>query len=249
MEVDGQLKGRTALVTGASRGIGRAIAAAFLAAGANVMITGRNEQTLAATAEDLGEGVAWFAGSVRHPEVAEATVRASVQRFGAVDILVNNAAVSPYYGPLMGIDAPQMAASAEANQAAVVQWTQCCWRASMQERGGVVINIASIGGLTTEAGLGYYNVTKAAVIHLTRQLAVELAPAVRVNAIAPGVVRTDMAKVLWVGQEEHLRKATPLERIGEPEDIAAAALYLASDNSNWMTGSVLVIDGGASIAR
>jgi NAD(P)-dependent dehydrogenase (short-subunit alcohol dehydrogenase family) len=247
---EGPLAGRTAIVTGGSRGIGRAIAAAFVGAGAGVMITGRKESSLREAADALGSSVRWASGSVRHPEVAESTIAATLEAFGSVDILVNNAAVNPYYGPLMDIDADQMAVTAAANQAAIVFWTQSCWRGWMRDHGGVVINIASVGGLMAEPGLGYYNTTKAALMHLTRQLAVELAPSVRVNAIAPGLVRTDMARVLWEGRdEEELRSSTPLEMIGEPEDIGAAALFLASDLGRWITGTVLVVDGGMSIPR
>src|SRR5262249_22705771 len=121
------------------------------------------------------------------------------------------------------------------------------WRASMAERGGVVINMASIGGYLTEPGLGYYNATKAAVIHLTRQFAIELAPKVRVNAIAPGVVRTQLARALWERYEPQLAERLPLRRIGEPEDIADAAVFLAGDASRWMTGQTLVVDGGATV--
>jgi NAD(P)-dependent dehydrogenase (short-subunit alcohol dehydrogenase family) len=135
----------------------------------------------------------------------------------------------------------------QVNQFAVVLWTQLAWKASMAERGGSVINMASIGGLLTEPGMGYYNATKAAVIHLTRQFAAELGPQVRVNAIAPGVVRTRLARALWENFEQQLAERLPLRRIGEPDDIADAAVFLAGDASRWMTGQTLVIDGGASV--
>jgi NAD(P)-dependent dehydrogenase (short-subunit alcohol dehydrogenase family) len=129
----------------------------------------------------------------------------------------------------------------------ILLWTKAVWRQSMAEHGGTIINMASLGGLATEPGIGYYNVTKAAVIHLTRQFACELAPRVRVNAIAPGIVRTHLAKALWENHEEMLNKALPLGRIGEPEDIARTAVFLAGDDSAWMTGQTLVVDGGAQI--
>jgi NAD(P)-dependent dehydrogenase (short-subunit alcohol dehydrogenase family) len=135
----------------------------------------------------------------------------------------------------------------QVNQRGVLVWTQEAWRASMAERGGVVINIASTGGMGTEGSIGYYNVTKAAVIHLTRQLAHELAPGVRVNAIAPGLVKTDMARVLWEEHEATIAKLTPLGRLGEPDDIAGAAVFLASDAASWMTGHTIVVDGGALV--
>ena len=244
-----RLDGKTAVVTGGSRGIGRAIAAGLSAAGADVVVTARSEQALADAVASLPGEAAWVAGSVRRADCPDRTVAAAMERFGSVDILVNNAAVNPYFGRLMGIEPSQMAATAEANQAAIVLLTQVCWQAWMQQHGGTVINIASIGGLVTEPGLGYYNATKAAVLHLTRQLAVELGPRVRVNAIAPGIVRTDMAKVLWEEHEHELRRTTPLGRIGEPRDIARAALFLASDQSSWCTGTTLVVDGGMSLVR
>ena len=126
-------------------------------------------------------------------------------------------------------------------------WTQAAWRASMQEHGGVVINIASVGGLSVGTEIGIYNTTKAALLYLTRTLAAELAPKVRVNAIAPGLVKTQLARALWEPNEELLAKTTPLKRLGEPQDIANAALFLASDLSSWMTGQHVVVDGGALV--
>jgi NAD(P)-dependent dehydrogenase (short-subunit alcohol dehydrogenase family) len=125
--------------------------------------------------------------------------------------------------------------------------TQLVWRASMREHGGSIINMASVGGLVTEHGIGYYNATKAAVIHLTRQFAMELSPKVRVNAIAPGLVKTQLARALWEENEEAISKSLPLGRLGVPEDIANAAVFLAGDTSSWMTGQTMVVDGGSVI--
>jgi NAD(P)-dependent dehydrogenase (short-subunit alcohol dehydrogenase family) len=126
-------------------------------------------------------------------------------------------------------------------------WARLAWKASMAEHGGAIVNVASVGGLLTEPGIGYYNATKAALIHLTRQMAAELAPGVRVNAVAPGVVRTHLAKQLWENFEPQLSEALPLKRIGEPDDIADVITFLASDASRWLTGQTLVVDGGAQI--
>ncbi|MFC5746570.1 SDR family oxidoreductase [Actinomadura rugatobispora] len=242
------LEGRTAVVTGGSRGIGKAIAARYAAAGANVVIVSRREESLRAAAAELGERAAWYAASVRDPDAPERTMRLAVERFGGIDILVNNAAVNPFFGSLLEISAEQLAVTAEANQAAPLLWTQAAVAAGLgRTGGGAVVNVASIGGLVTEPGLGYYNATKAALLHLTRQLAVELAPRVRVNSIAPGIVRTDMARVLWEEHEAEVRSKTPLGRIGEPADVAAAALFLSAPSSSWITGSMLVIDGGMSL--
>lgn len=242
------LEGRTAIVTGGSRGIGRAITAAFVAAGANVVMVSRREESLRAAAAEFGDRAAWCAASVRDPAAPDRAVRLAVERFGRLDVLVNNAAVNPYFGPLLEISAEQLAVTAEANQAAPVLWTQAAVDAGLgRDEEGAVVNISSIGGLVTEPGLGYYNTTKAALLHLTRQLAVELAPRIRVNSIAPGIVRTDMARVLWEEHEAEVRAKTPLARIGEPADVADAAVFLASANSSWITGSMLVIDGGMSL--
>lgn len=242
------IDGKTAIVTGGSRGIGRAVAEALHAAGASVVINGRDERRPAAAASEIGDRVAWSAGSVRHEGVAEATMERAIETFGSADILINNAATNPYFGPLMGISRQQMATTAEANLSGVVAWTQACWNAWMGDHGGATVNLASVGGHVTEDGIGYCNATKAAVIHLTRQLGAEMAPTVRVNAVAPGIVRTDMAKVLWEHHEAELNERIPLGRIGETVDIANAVAFLASDRASWITGTTVMIDGGATVA-
>src|SRR5215470_11363474 len=238
------LAGRTAVITGASRGIGKAIATAFVGQGANVVLTSRRQESLDAVAAELtgkypDAGVLAKAAHAGEADQAAAAVDAAMDRFGGIDVLVNNAGTNPHFGSLADIEPAAAAKTVQVNQFAVVLWTQLAWRASMAERGGVVINMASIGGYLTEPGLGYYNATKAAVIHLTRQFAIELAPKVRVNAIAPGVVRTQLARALWERYEPQLAERLPLRRIGEPEDIADAAVFLAGDASRWMTGQTL----------
>jgi NAD(P)-dependent dehydrogenase (short-subunit alcohol dehydrogenase family) len=244
-----RLDGKVALVTGGSKGIGKGIAAAFAAAGASVMISSRKAEGLEAAAAEMTGDVAWFAANAGEPDQAAACVAATMERFGSVDILVNNAAANPYHGPLMGISASQADKTHQVNQRAIVLWTQEVWTASMQDRGGAVLNIASIGALLTEQGLGYYNGTKAAVVHLSRQLAAELSPKVRVNCIAPGLVKTDFARALWEGNEEAFEKFIPLQRIGEASDIANAALFLCSDAASWITGDTMVIDGGTTLKK
>ena len=245
--MDLRLDGKVALVTGGSRGIGLAIAARCAEAGARVMITSRKEEALEAAARSIEGDVAWFAANAGEPDQATACVAATMDRFGSVDILVNNAGTSPYFGPLIDIDVPRAAKTVQVNQTAVLVWTQLAYKASMAEGGGSVINVASIGGYSVEPVIGWYNVTKAAVIHLTRQLAGELGP-VRVNALAPGLVRTDLARALWENGEAAIARRLPLGRIGEPDDIATAALFLASDAARWITGHTLVVDGGALVA-
>jgi NAD(P)-dependent dehydrogenase (short-subunit alcohol dehydrogenase family) len=242
-----RLDGKVALVTGASKGIGRAIAAAMADAGARVMISSRKEDQLKEAAASMSGEVSWFAANAGDPEAAEACVAATVERLGGLDILVNNAATNPYMGPMIGIDVSRANKTVQVNQLGALVWTQWAWKATMSERGGSVINIASTGGVSVEPTIGYYNVTKAAVIHLTRQLANELAPGVRVNALAPGLVKTDFARALWEPNEAAIAKGFPLRRLGEPEDIAGAAVFLASDAASWITGHTLVIDGGALV--
>lgn len=241
------LDGKVALVTGASKGIGRAIAASYAAAGAKVMISSRKQEALEEAAATMEGEVEVFAANAGEPDQAEACVDACIERLGGLDILVNNAATNPYMGPLMGIDVARADKTVKVNQLGVLVWTQLAHRAAMAEHGGSVINIASVGGMSVETTIAYYNVTKAAVIHMTRQMAAELAPSTRVNAIAPGLVKTDMAKALWEPNEAALGRHTPLGRLGEPEDIANAALFLASDAASWITGQTLVVDGGALI--
>jgi NAD(P)-dependent dehydrogenase (short-subunit alcohol dehydrogenase family) len=247
-----RLDGRTALVTGGSRGIGQAIARAFADAGASVMVSSRSAEGLEASVAEirsgLGDGageVAWTVANAGDPDQAEACLAATVDLFGGVDILVNNAATNPYYGPIIEIDQGRADKTVRVNQSGYLEWTQAAWRAGMADAGGVVLNIASIGGLTVEGGIGWYNVTKAAVIHLTSQLAGELGPAVRVNAIAPGLVKTQLAKALWESGEEKISQRLPTRRLGEPSDIANAALFLCSDAASWITGETLVVDGGS----
>ncbi|HEX3542125.1 MAG TPA: SDR family oxidoreductase [Acidimicrobiales bacterium] len=245
--MDLRLDGKVALVTGASRGIGRAIAAAFAESGAAVMISSRKAEALERAAAEMAGDVAWFPANAGDPAAAAACVDATKARFGAVDILVNNAATNPYLGPLIDIDPSRADKIVQVNQWAVIQWTQLAYRAWMAEHGGAVINLASIGGIGVEPVIGYYNVTKAAVIHITKHLASELGPAVRVNAIAPGLIKTDMARALWETHGDQMAARLPLRRLGEPADIAAAAVFLASDAASWITGTTLVVDGGALV--
>jgi NAD(P)-dependent dehydrogenase (short-subunit alcohol dehydrogenase family) len=242
------LDGKVALVTGASRGIGKAVAATLAAAGADVMLSSRKIDALEATADEIGTAggkLEVFAANAGEPEQIGACVAATVERLGRVDILVNNAATNPYMGRPIDIDLPRFDKTWQVNYRGPVVWVQEAWTASMAEHGGNVINMASIGGLSVEPSIGHYNVTKAALIHLTRTLAADLSPGVRVNGIAPGLVKTDFARALWEPAEEAVARRVPLRRLGEPQDIANAALFLASDLSSWMTGQTIVVDGGA----
>jgi NAD(P)-dependent dehydrogenase (short-subunit alcohol dehydrogenase family) len=243
--VEIRFDGRVALVTGSSRGIGLAIATELAASGARVMLSSRKPEALEAAAAGIDGEVAWFAANAGEPEQAEACVAATMERFGAVDLLVNNAATNPYMGPTIDIDLPRLDKTIAVNWRAPLYWSHLAWHASMQANGGAILNVASVGGLSVESSIGAYNATKAALLHLTRTLAAELAPGVRVNAIAPGLVKTDMARALWEPNEAAMAKVMPLARLGEPEDIAHASAFLLSDAASWITGSTLVIDGGA----
>jgi NAD(P)-dependent dehydrogenase (short-subunit alcohol dehydrogenase family) len=245
-----RLDGKVALVTGGSKGIGLGIARQFAAAGARVLITARKVEGLEqAVAEIHGDGasgeVAWCAANAGSPEDAEKAIAAALERFGRLDVLVNNAATNPYAGPTIDVDLSRWDKTFQVNLRGPLVWTQVAWRSWMKEHGGVVLNISSVGGLATNRILGVYDVTKAALIHLTKQLAAELAPRVRVNAIAPGLIRTDFARALWEdGRGEQIARAYPLGRLGEPADVAGAALFLAADTGSWITGQTIVMDGG-----
>jgi NAD(P)-dependent dehydrogenase (short-subunit alcohol dehydrogenase family) len=245
------LEGRVALITGGSRGIGFGVARAFRAAGADVVISARKADGLATARAELlesaGSGdVVDVIANAGEPDQAESCVQEAMSRFGRLDVLVNNAATNPYLGDLLGLDLPRAEKTARVNQYGMLAWTRCAWQAWMSEHGGVVINMASVGGLIVDPGIGYYNATKAAMLLMTRQLAYELGPKVRVNAIAPGVIKTELARAVWEAREPILVEQLPLRRLGTVEDVANAALFLATDASAWMTGQTLVLDGGAT---
>lgn len=244
MEVS--LEGKVALVTGASRGIGKAIAAQFAAAGAKVMISSRKEDALREARNDMSGDVEIFAANAGDIEAGKACVSATIERFGALDILVNNAATNPYMGPTLEVDESRYDKTFQVNLRGPLFWCKAAWEAHLKTNPGVILNIASVGGLRAEGFLGVYNLTKAALIHMTRQLASELGPT-RVVGIAPGLVKTDFASVLVENFGERLANQLPTRRLGEPEDIANLALFLCSDKASWITGETYVIDGGAGV--
>ncbi|MFZ9907614.1 MAG: SDR family oxidoreductase, partial [Ilumatobacteraceae bacterium] len=229
------LRGKTAIVTGASRGIGKAIAKSFVDAGAQVMLTSRKLDALQAAAKEMDGETDVFAANAGEIDQAQACVDATMKRFGKIDILVNNAATNPYYGQTLGVDSARFDKTFQVNLKGPLFWSQAVWNASMQNNPGVILNIASVGGLRAEHGLGVYNLTKAAVIHLTSQLACELGKT-RVVGIAPGLVKTLFASVLIENVGDKLASALPTKRLGEPQDIANLALFLCSDLASWITG-------------
>ena len=240
-----QDSGKVALVTGASRGIGYGIAEALVARGDRVVITGRNEDALKAAVEALGPdrvvGVAGKAHDEAHQAVA---VERTMEAFGRVDFLVNNAGTNPVFGPLADLDLDVVRKIYETNVVSALGFAQLTWKAWQREHGGEIVNIASVGGLTASPFIAAYGVSKAALINLTQQLAHEFAPKVRVNAIAPAVVKTKFAQALYEGREEEAAAAYPLARLGVPSDIGGAAAFLTSGQSDWITGQTLVVDGG-----
>lgn len=241
-------EGKVAIVTGGSRGIGFAIAREILSGGGKVMITGRREDVLKQAAAELGDGVAWRAGGVDDESAAAECVKATVAEFGRIDFMVNNAGINPQWGPTVGVNAKLARKFTDANLWAPLMWTNLALEAGMAEHGGAVLNITSVGGILPQANIGYYNTTKAALNFLTRQLAAELAPKVRVNAIAPGLVDTDMMAAVPEGDRQALLATIPMKRFGQADEIAAAAGFLLSDRATWLTGQVIAIDGGALVA-
>lgn len=247
--MDLRVDGKVAVVTGGSRGIGKAIAKVLYDSGAKVMIAARKADELVHAAREISPEVAYCAAHAGDPEQARACIDATLEHFGAVDILINNAATNPYAGPLIDADLPRFDKTLQVNLRGPFVWTQLAWQRWMRDHGGVVLNVSSVGGLRVSPLLGVYNVTKAALIHMTRQLAAELGPKVRVNAIAPGLVRTDFARLLWEeGRGEVVAERLPAKRLGEPTDVARAALFLVSDWASWITGHTLVVDGGSLVA-
>ncbi len=241
---------KVVLVTGASRGIGRAIATAFAARGAQVALNARGADALEQAAAELRAGGAEalaVAGHAGRSEDAARLVDATLDRFGAIDVLVNNAATNVAFGPLMDVTDEAVRKTFETNVFGPLALTREVVARSMRERGGAIVNVVSAAGLRAKPNMGVYGATKAATSFLTRAMARELAPhAIRANAVAPAVIRTGFASALHedpVALEE-AETASALGRIGEPDEVVGAALFLASPAASYVTGHVLVVDGG-----
>lgn len=241
--------GRTAIVTGASRGIGLAIAQRLVDEGARVCVTARKPEPLQEAVEALGgpEHAIGVPGRADDPEHQDAAIAATLEAFGSIDMFVNNTGINPVYGRMIDLDLDAARKIFEVNALSAISWTQKAYRAWMAEHGGAVVNVSSVAGTKPSPGIGFYGATKAMLIHVTEELAVELGPGIRVNGVAPAVVKTRFASALYEGREEQVAAQYPLGRLGEPGDIAAAVTFLLSDDASWITGRTLVLDGGLTL--
>jgi len=249
------LTGKVAIVTGSSRGLGLAIAAALAEHGAKVVISSRKQDACdevahAINAQHGDERAIAVAANISSKDDLQNLVDETRKAFGKIDVLVCNAASNPYYGPMAGISDDQFRKILD-NNVIANHWLISMVAPEMLDRGeGSIIIVSSIGGLTSSTMIGAYNISKAADFQLARNLAAEFGPrGVRVNCIAPGLVKTDFARALWENPDtlKLVTKGTPLRRIGEPHEIAGAAVYLASPASTFMTGQAMIVDGGSTI--
>ncbi|MCB9597905.1 MAG: glucose 1-dehydrogenase [Sandaracinaceae bacterium] len=248
-----EMNDKVAIVTGASRGIGAEIARQLAAAGGKVVLASRKIEPLAELAAEIeaagGEALPYACHTGKQEQI-EALVAASVERFGKVDVLVNNAATNPYFGPMMNIDDAAWDKTFEVNLKGYFAMTREVVRHIQGRKGtGSIVNIASVAGFMAMPLQGVYALTKAGVISMTKTLSVELGPDIRVNAIAPGLIDTKFASALTQNQQilDIVMQKTSLKRVGQPSDVAGAALLLASDAGGYFTGAVLTVDGGWSL--
>jgi NAD(P)-dependent dehydrogenase (short-subunit alcohol dehydrogenase family) len=251
MGATGKHEGAVAIITGASRGIGLGIAERLVAEGARVVITARKPEALAEAVERLGGpghalGVAGNAADEAHQDEVIAAAR---EAFGGLDYLVNNTGINPAYGPMLETPTEAVRKILDTNVVAAFSWTSKAVAAGLGRDGtpGAVVNVASIAGLGATGVIGWYAVSKAALIHLTVELGYQLGPAVRVNAVAPAIVKTQFAGALYEGREEKVASRYPMKRLGVPEDIAGAVSFLLSRDADWVTGQTLVVDGGVTL--
>lgn len=240
---------KVAIVTGASRGIGLGIAQRLVDEGARVLLTARGEDTLKEAVEQLGgpDKAIYAAGKGDNSEHQDEAIAQATEAFGPVDILVNNTGINPVYGPLIEMEDRAITKLFDVNVLSTMQWTRKVYEASMKERGGSIVNLSSVAAVRQPNMIGFYGATKAMITHITKQYAMELGPDIRVNAIAPAVVKTKFAEKLYEEGEEKVAAAYPLKRLGVPEDIAALAAFLLSDEASWITGELIVADGGVTL--
>lgn len=239
-----RFEGTVSIVTGASRGIGLAIARRIVAEGGSVVITGRTQATLDDAVAELGASASAVAGRADDAEHRAAVFAHVAKRHGRLDHLVNNTGINPAYGPLREIEAQAARKIIDVNVIAALEWTRGAVDAGLARS---VVNIASVAGLGASPGIGFYGISKAALINLTVQLAFELAPRIRVNAVAPAVIKTAFARALYEGREAEASADYPLGRLGDPTDVAGPVAFLLSDDAAWVTGVTIPIDGGAAL--
>ncbi|MGW4119530.1 SDR family oxidoreductase [Nocardia sp. NPDC004711] len=244
-----RFEGKTAIVTGASRGIGLGIAQRLVDEGAKVVITARKQEALDEAVAALGGPSKALAVAGRADDSAHQaeTLERAVETFGSADLLVNNTGINPVFGPMVELDLDAARKIVEVNCLAALSWVQHAYRAWMKDHGGAVVNVSSVAGLKPAPGIGFYGSSKAMLTHITQELAVELGPDIRVNAVAPAVVKTKFATALYEGREEQIAAAYPLKRLGVPEDIGSVVAFLLSADAAWLTGQLLVVDGGLTL--
>lgn len=241
--------GKTAIVTGASRGIGLAIAERLVNDGARVVITARQQDALTDAVHHLGgaDHAVGVSGRADDSDHQRETIAHALDAFGSVDLLVNNTGINPVYGPMIDLELDAARKIIEVNCLAALAWTQRAHQAWMADHGGAVVNVSSVAGLRPAPGIGFYGASKAMLTYITQELAVELGPDIRVNAVAPAVVKTQFATALYEGREQELAETYPLKRLGVPDDIASAVGFLLSSDASWLTGQLMVLDGGVTL--
>ncbi|MGF6884572.1 NAD(P)-dependent dehydrogenase (short-subunit alcohol dehydrogenase family) [Nocardia sp. GAS34] len=244
-----RFEGKTAIVTGASRGIGLGIAQRLVDEGARVVITARKQEALDEAVVALGGPSKALAVAGRADDAAHQaeTIKRAVETFGSADLLVNNTGINPVFGPMVELSLDAARKIVEVNCLAALSWVQQAYQGWMKEHGGSVVNVSSVAGLKPAPGIGFYGSSKAMLTHITQELAAELGPDIRVNAVAPAVVKTQFASALYEGREEKLAATYPLKRLGVPEDIGSVVAFLLSADAAWITGQLLVIDGGITL--
>ncbi len=247
----GRFDGATAIVTGASRGIGLGVAQRLVDEGARVVVTARKVDALEEAVASLGgpDKAAYVAGPADDPEHQDETVATATERFGGLDLLVNNTGINPTYGRMVDMDLAAGRKIFDVNVLAAVSWAQKAVAAGLGRGAvpGAIVNIASIAGIKPAPMIGMYGASKSALIHVTQELALELAPQIRVNAVAPAVVKTKFAGALFEGREDEVAAAYPMQRLGVPEDIASVVAFLLSTDAAWVTGQSITIDGGLTL--
>ena len=245
-----RLNKKTAIVSGGSKGIGKAIALKYAQAGADVVICSRRKENLESAvieAESNGFSLIPIECNTSNFDSIQSVVDLTMHKFGKVDILVNNAATNPYYGPILNSEDSHWDKIFDVNVKGYFNFAKACSNSMIQNNYGKIINVASIAAKTPLEGLGVYNISKAAVVMLTKVLAKELGQHnIQINTLAPGLIKTDFSKALWENEDTYNKivKSIPQGKMGTPEDISGMALYLASNASDFITGSIFTVDGG-----